>query len=101
MHPPRLARSEAAEFLLGLLDLWQHLVRKAQQARACRRQFQRLGPAHEQFDAGLFFQTLHLMRQGRLGHVQQVRGTGQPARLLNGADGAQVFQLDMHIRISS
>ena len=56
----------------------------------------------EQLDPGLFLQRLDLMRQRRLGQVQDLGGAGQPALFMDGAQAAQMAKFQMHLeRISS
>ena len=57
----RFPGNQRAEFVLGGLDPGQDVLGQAQQFHTRRRQSQRLGAPHEQFDAALLLQTLDLV----------------------------------------
>ena len=82
LAPPRLAARPALP---------------AARAAAGRRQFHRLGAADEQLNPRLVLQPLHLMAQRALGDVQLLGSTGQTAGLMDGLDGAEMAEFDVHL----
>ncbi len=92
----RLAGFEGAEFLFQRVDFGQDAFGEFQHPEARRREAHGFGAAHEKFDARLILQPLHLMGQRALRHVQDVGGAGEAAGLMDGADGAEVAEFEMH-----
>ena len=89
-----------AEFFLKRHDLGQHLFRHPQHPDARRRQRHRFRAAHKQLHPHLRLKPRHLMRQCRLRHVHQIGGAGKATRLMDGADGAQVTEFQIHVPFS-
>jgi len=99
VQPTRLARAQAGKLLFQGGDARQDVLGQAQQLHPRRRQAHRLGPAHEQAQAGLVLQALDLVAQRALRDVQPIRRAGQSAFVVDRLDRAQVAKLDMHARL--
>jgi hypothetical protein len=62
-----------------------------------RGEFQGFGAPNEELDPCLILQALDLMGQGGLRDVEHVGGLLQTAGVMDGLDGAEVPELDMHM----
>ncbi|MNT82703.1 hypothetical protein D3C72_2224690 [compost metagenome] len=86
----RVPLRQARHVALGQLDLGQQLVGQFQQPAAGGRKRDRHRLALEQGRLVTLFEQTDLVRQGRLGQVEQLRGTHQAAGRTQGTQGAQV-----------
>ncbi len=96
MQPACATVLQAFEFDLQIGEDRQNLFRRRQQAQTRCRQTQRFRPTHKEFDARLIFDPFDLVAQGRLRDVQQIRRTGQPARVMDRLNRAKMPYLNVH-----